>query len=94
MSQAITSNSISEALTNFDQLPDAAQVRLPVVMALYACSASTIWRGIKSGHIPKPQNLTPRTTTWNVGKLRQAKNGNSGVQNGQKNTTPSGKSHG
>lgn len=78
MSQQITSSSIPESLKNFDLLPDAAQVRLQVVMALYACSAATIWRGIKSGHIPEPQNLTPRITSWNVGKLRQARNRNQG----------------
>ena len=79
MNEKKSQNSIPEALKNFDQLPDSAQVRLPVVMALYGCSAATIWRGIKSGHIPKPQKLTPRTSSWNVGKLRRAINGNQGT---------------
>ena len=69
----VIQTSIPEALKNFDQLPDSAQVRLPVVMGLYACSAATIWRNVKEGRIPKPQKLTPRTSSWNVGKLRAAR---------------------
>jgi len=40
---------IPDALANFDQLPNSAYVRLPVIMALYGVSAPTIWRGIKVG---------------------------------------------
>lgn len=61
-----------EALKNFDQLPDCANVRLPIVKALYACSPATVWRGVKSGRIPQPKKLSPRTTGWNVGELRHA----------------------
>ncbi len=63
---------ISEALKNFDQLPDSASVRQPVVQALYACSSASVWRGVKAGRIPHPRKLSPRTTCWNVGELRQA----------------------
>ncbi|MDE0926624.1 MAG: AlpA family phage regulatory protein [Methylophilaceae bacterium] len=66
-----TVNSINPALQFFDQLPNSASVRLPVVMALFACSAATIWRRVKSGHIPKPFKLSLRVTCWNVGKLRE-----------------------
>ncbi|SFN15657.1 helix-turn-helix transcriptional regulator [Nitrosomonas communis] len=65
-------NSIPEALKNFDQLPDTANVRQPIVQALYACSSASIWRGVKAGRIPKPRKLSPRTTCWNVGELRAA----------------------
>lgn len=61
------------ALANFEQLPDSADVRLPVVAALYACSFPTIWRGVKSGRIPAPRKRTPGCTTWNVGELRKAR---------------------
>jgi predicted DNA-binding transcriptional regulator AlpA len=61
---------ITEALVNFDSLPDTSNVRLPVVMGLYGVSAATIWRNVKSGRIPKPRKLTARTTVWNVGDLR------------------------
>ena len=66
------SNSINPALRDFDQLPDSAHVRLPVVKALYACSPASVWRGVKNATIPKPHKLSPRTTCWNVGELRQA----------------------
>lgn len=65
-------NRISQALVNFDLLPDSANVRQPVVQALYACSAASIYRGVKAGRIPKPRKLSPRTTCWNVGELRRA----------------------
>nr|WP_238524628.1 AlpA family phage regulatory protein [Methylotenera versatilis] len=50
----------------------SAFVRLPIVKALYACSPATVWREVKAGRIPKPKKLSPRTTGWNVGELRQA----------------------
>lgn len=61
-----------EALSNFDYLPDSSNVRLPVVQALYAVSAATVWRQVHAGNIPKPRKLTTRTTVWNVGELRAA----------------------
>ncbi len=73
MSKKIT---ISEALANFDSLPDSSNVRLPVVMFLYGVSSATVWRNVKNGKIPKPRKLTLRTTCWNVGELRSALTGN------------------
>lgn len=64
--------SIPEALKDFDQLPESANVRLPIVMRLYGISSASVWRGVKSGNIPKPRKLTPRTTAWLVADLRQA----------------------
>lgn len=58
-------------LSEFDSLPDAAYVRLPVVIALFACSPASVWRGVKAGRIPAPHKLSPRTTCWNVGELRR-----------------------
>ena len=72
MFQATTVNPIPEALKNFDQLPNTANVRQPVVQALYACSSASVWRGVNAGRIPKPRKLSPRTTCWNVGELRAA----------------------
>lgn len=63
---------INPALCQFDQMPNSAYIRLPVVMSLYGVSAATIWRGVKNGTIPKPSKLTERTTAWNVGLVRQA----------------------
>ena len=67
-----TKSQLSEALINFDQLPNIANVRLSVVMALYGISSATVWRNVKNGNIPKPHKLTARTTVWNVGELRAA----------------------
>ncbi len=39
------------SLENFDQLPNSAYVRLPVVKGLYAYSKSTVYRNIKKGRI-------------------------------------------
>ena len=69
-----TKSELSEALINIDQLPHSANVRLPIVMALYAISPATVWRNVKIGNIPKPYKLTARTTVWNVGELRIALN--------------------
>jgi predicted DNA-binding transcriptional regulator AlpA len=66
------SDGIPDALKNFDSLPDAANVRQPVVEALFACSSTTVWRRVQAGLIPKPKKLGPRVTVWNVGELRQA----------------------
>lgn len=70
--QQVKSELIPEALTQFDHLPDSAYIRLPVIKRLYGVSSATIWRGVKAGRIPKPRKLSPRTTCWNVGELRQA----------------------
>lgn len=63
---------LPDALTNFDSLPDSAYVRQPVVEALFACSSASVWRGVGAGRIPRPKKLSPRTTCWNVGELRKA----------------------
>lgn len=63
---------ISNALKNFDSLPDSANVRLPVVSALKACSPATIWRMVKRGELPAPRKVSQRITAWNVGELRKA----------------------
>ena len=65
-------SAIPDALKNFDSLPDAANVRLPVVEALFACSGPTVWRRVKDRSIPSPRKLSPRVTCWNVGELRRA----------------------
>lgn len=59
-------------LEHFDQLPDSAFVRQPVVETLFACSAATVWRRVADCRIPKPRKLSERVTVWNVGQLRAA----------------------
>ena len=58
-------------VSNFDSLPNIANVRLPIVMALLGVSAPTVWRMVKLNKMPQPRKLTERTTTWNVGELRE-----------------------
>lgn len=65
-------NRYYETLEHFDSLPNSAFVREPVVRALFACSSTTIWRGIKQGRIPVAKKLSPNTIGWNVGELRKA----------------------
>jgi predicted DNA-binding transcriptional regulator AlpA len=65
-----TNPATQQALANFKSLPNEAQTRLPVVAALYGCSQATVWRRVKSGHIPKPRKIGQRTTCWQVGELR------------------------
>ena len=57
---------------DFDALPDAGFVRLPIVATLFATSPSNVWRWVKQGLIPKPRKLGPQTTVWNVGEIRKA----------------------
>lgn len=66
------STSVCDALRNFDDLPDTANVRQPVVEALFACSGSTIWRRVRAKSLPAPRKLSARVTAWNVGELRRA----------------------
>jgi predicted DNA-binding transcriptional regulator AlpA len=60
------------ALTEFDRLPDSAHVRQPIVQALFAISAPTVWRRVKSGRLPAPRRYGVRHSAWNVGELRRA----------------------
>lgn len=62
---------IDPALLAFDSLPNSAQVRLPVVLALYACSRATVWRHVRAGLIPAPVKVSARITVWSVGVLRK-----------------------
>ena len=61
---------VDDVLKRFSILPDEAHVRERVVMALYGCSAASVWRYVKSGAIPTPHKFGARVTAWNVGELR------------------------
>lgn len=65
---------IPAALANFDALPDSANVRQPVVEALFGISPTTVWRRSKTGLLPQPIRLGG-TTVWNVGALREVLRG-------------------
>jgi predicted DNA-binding transcriptional regulator AlpA len=61
------------ALSNFDNLPDSATVRLPVVAGWLGVSPATVWRYARAGLIPKPNPIGLNTTGWNVGELRRSR---------------------
>ncbi|MBS0308491.1 MAG: AlpA family phage regulatory protein [Proteobacteria bacterium] len=69
-----TTGTVPDALKNFDSLPNSANVRAPVVMALYGISAATLWRKSKDGKLPAPRRISDRVTVWNVGELRASLN--------------------
>jgi predicted DNA-binding transcriptional regulator AlpA len=71
MAQRITKNAIPDALKNFDSLPNSANVRLPVVKALFGCSDATVWRMVQRGSLPAPRKLSERISAWKVGELRK-----------------------
>lgn len=62
---------VDPALLNFDSLSDLTLVRLPTVMALFACSRATVWRHVKSGRIPAPVKFSEGITAWQVAALRK-----------------------
>lgn len=69
---------VDDVLARFDRLPDAAHVRLPVVIALFGCSAASVWRHVKSHRIPAPRKFGSRVTAWNVGELKACLSGDTG----------------
>ena len=77
--KSVLNRTIPVALANFDQLPDSAYIRLPVMIGLFGVSRASIWRGVKNQSIPKPVKLTERTTAWNVRLVREALASKEGV---------------
>jgi len=69
MSKSPKTQSVPQALHQFDLLPNSANVRQPVVDGLFNWSPATTWRRVKAGDIPAPHKVG-RTTFWNVGQLR------------------------
>lgn len=65
-----TNETIDDAVKNFASLPDDARVRIKTVEKLLACSTATVWRLVRSGAL-KTKKLTPGTTTFGVGDVRQ-----------------------
>jgi len=61
----------TDALLDFDRLPDAANVDVRVVAAVIGSHPATVWRRVKEGVFPAPKKFGPMSTRWNVGELRQ-----------------------
>jgi predicted DNA-binding transcriptional regulator AlpA len=61
-----------DAIKNFDQLPDSALVRMPVVMAIMGgASRQTVERWIREDIFPRGVAVTEGFRAWQVGELRQ-----------------------
>lgn len=75
MKPRLSSAPVPDALRNFDSLPDAGYIRLPIVAALFACSPATVWRRVKAQTLPAPRKLSEKVTAWRVGDLRKALRG-------------------
>ena len=69
-SKPVVQQAILEALSQFDQLPDSAYIRLPVVKRLYGVSSATIWRNCQKLKMPCPVKLSERCTAWSVKAIR------------------------
>lgn len=63
---------IPEALKQFDELPDSAFIRLPIVLGLKGCSRVTLWRQVKNGTFPAPHKVGARMVAWRVSEVRTA----------------------
>ncbi|NMF96134.1 AlpA family phage regulatory protein [Aromatoleum toluolicum] len=66
------SKDLPPALAKFDDLPESAYVRMPVVKELLSCSEATVWRMAKDGRLPRPHKYSTNMSGWNVGELRRA----------------------
>ena len=67
-------DALPAGVKTFNDLPDDAYVRLPVVRALNGnVHASTIWRWVRNGAYPAPEPIGPNVSAWRVGKLRAAR---------------------
>lgn len=63
---------LPDSLTQFDQLPASAHVKVQTVAKLIGVSRATVWRMVQRGQLPAPKKLSNRATRWNVGELRAA----------------------
>lgn len=69
MLKHIKTESIPEAVKQFDNYPDSAFIRPHIAKILLGVSIATFWRLARSGQI-KTYKLTERTTTVRVSDLR------------------------
>lgn len=61
-----------KTLRDFDNLPDTALVRLPMVQTLLPWSRTTIWRRVRDGSIPAPIRMPGSTCiAWRAGDIRR-----------------------
>jgi predicted DNA-binding transcriptional regulator AlpA len=56
----------------FDQLPDSARLYTKDLCELLQRHRQSLWRYVRSGHLPKPQRLFNGQPSWSVGEIRKA----------------------
>ena len=78
-SKSARPQAIPEAVKHFDQLSPECQVRLPVVKIMLGVCIATVWRMVVAKKITA-HRLNQRTTTFNVGELRNLLTAKAGVQ--------------
>ena len=57
--------------TTSNDLPATGFVRLREIQRFIPVSTSTWWKGVREGVYPQPVKLSPRTTAWRVGDIRE-----------------------
>ena len=60
-----------QALSNFGNMPDDAEVSVQVVAALFGITTPTVWRWAASGRLEKPVRRGG-VTRWKVRAIRQS----------------------
>jgi prophage regulatory protein len=57
--------------TAFGELPAVGFLRQKQILEILPFSPAKLWRDVKAGNFPMPIKLGPRTTAWEVSKIRQ-----------------------
>jgi prophage regulatory protein len=55
----------------FGALPAEGFLRQKQILEILPFSPAKLWRDVKAGTFPAPTKLGPRTTAWNVEKIRK-----------------------
>jgi predicted DNA-binding transcriptional regulator AlpA len=70
--RALRSTTAISVLREFDDLPDSALIRLPILLCLLPWSRTTIWRRVKDGTLPAPLKMPgSHCVAWRVGDIRR-----------------------
>ena len=64
-------NVIPGASRNFDQFPNSAIIRPPVVITLFMVSPATMWQGVRDGSLPRPVKHFKLAAAGKVLELRR-----------------------
>jgi prophage regulatory protein len=60
-----------DMLKTFDDLPDSALIRCPLVLTLTGLSRATLHRRIKQGKFPRGVQLGENSVAWRAGDIRR-----------------------